>query len=91
MDTYTYLRTIALEIATIWFVAWGLRKKYELDETLDLRGWIVRAVVVLVGFMSLCFRSPEYMYARVIGGGAATAMIVWPNFAYHISRGGRDD
>ena len=86
VDTLTYLKTIALEVMCIWFVAWGLRRKYELDEALDTRAWIVRVTIILIGTVCLLFRSPSFMYERLVFGGAAAAVTVWPNFAYRISR-----
>jgi hypothetical protein len=90
-DTIHYIETIAMDVACVWFAFWGLRRKYELDEKLDRRAWMVRLTIVLIGLVSLLFRSPEFMYERLIFGIAAAAVIVWPNFAYRISRIGKKD
>lgn len=89
VDTFTYIKSIALDITAVWFVGWGLRKKYDLDENLDMRAWTVRIILIVAGFISLFFRSPNFMYVRIIFAGAATVAIVWPNVAYRISRIGR--
>jgi hypothetical protein len=89
VDTFTYIKSIALDITAIWFVGWGLRKRYELDEKLDTRAWTVRIILIVAGFISLFFRSPKFMYVRIIFAGAAAVAIVWPNVAYRISRIGK--
>lgn len=85
VGTVTYIKSIAIDSAALWFVAWGIRKKYDLDLGLSTRGWLIRLLVICCGIFSLCLRSHKYEYVRVVGGLLGIAFLVWPNFAFHLS------
>jgi len=91
IDTINYVRVIAINAACMWFVAWGIRRKYELDYKLDKRAWIIRISIIALGVICLCFRSASFKYERLFFGVAADVFLLWPNFAYHLSVMSRRD
>jgi hypothetical protein len=95
IDTVAYIEACASEAICIWFTAWILRRKYELDETMDRPAWAARLGLIALGIVSLCFRSPSFEYGRLFFAGLAVVVLAWPNLAWRISRvfakGDRDD
>jgi hypothetical protein len=75
-------------IANIWFVAWAVRHRGELDYDLDWNAKIVRWFVV-VACLGLAVQVPQLLnppWFRFTVGAVGIAFLVWPNFAYHVTR-----
>jgi hypothetical protein len=72
-------------IANIWFVAWAVRRKGELDYELDDVAKTIRWVVVLFCLGVSIFR-PQVLGSpalRISVGFTGIAFLVWPNLAYY--------
>ena len=78
-----YASQIAEGAASVWFVFWALRRKYELDEKLDLRAQSLRWIVVAIAFGLTMLSGSGFSAVRVIAGIAGTAFLAWPNLAHH--------
>lgn len=78
--------TIA-SVGAIWVCAWAIRRKGEFDYPLDFTARIIRWLAVIV-FMGLPVEIPQLLTpaARVVLGFTGVAFLVWPNFAYHLTR-----
>jgi hypothetical protein len=76
-------------ICNIWFVVWAIRHKGELDYELDRTAKWIRWIVVAIFLGTPIFR-PELFGARpplrVCVGMVGLLFLVWPNFAYHLTR-----
>lgn len=70
----------------IWFCAWAIRRKGELDYPLDLPAKIIRwvAVAILMGIPANFPELPINTARILIFSGIA--FLAWPNFAYHLTR-----
>ena len=76
-----YASQIAEGTASVWFVFWALRRKYELDEKLSLRAQTLRLIVVAIA-CGLTMLS-GFGAVRVIAWISGTAFLAWPNLAHH--------
>jgi hypothetical protein len=69
----------------VWFAAWGIRRKYQLDLHLDrtaqLLRWVVVAGSVVLGRVGAMTSEP----LRLVSALVFLAFIAWPNFAYHLA------
>jgi hypothetical protein len=76
-------------IANIWFCVWAIRHKGELDYDLDTMAKWIRWTVVAIFLGTPIFR-PELFGPRptlhVCSGMVGLLFLVWPNFAYHLTR-----
>jgi hypothetical protein len=75
-------------IANIWFVVWAISHRGELDYDLDLNAKIIRWFVVVV-CLGLAIQVPQLLnppWFRFTVGLIGIAFLVWPNFAYHLTR-----
>jgi hypothetical protein len=72
----------------MWFVAWAIRRRGELDHQLDVTAKTIRWVVVAL-FLGLPVQAPQLVTSpniRLSLGTIGVAFLVWPNFAYYLTR-----
>ena len=85
--TNSYAKTVLTTSLTLWFAAWAIRYKGELDEKLDpvavrLRWGIVAGTHAVVIFASEWLKYPV---VRVAVWSVGAAFLAWPNLAYHLT------
>jgi hypothetical protein len=89
---FRFYGSLSMQICCMWFAAWGVRKKYELDEAMDLLSRTIRWSGVIVGLMVGYFpRGAELKWVRICGGLIGLAFLCWPNFAVSLSHAFRND
>ena len=74
-------------IANIWFVAWAIRRKGELDYDLDSTAKFVRWVVASF-CLGISILRPEVLKSpnlRIAVGFVGLGFLIWPNLAYHLT------
>lgn len=73
-------------VGSIWFCSWAIRRKGEFDYPLDSAAKIIRWIAVAV-LMGIPASSPSLpINLRRVLGFSGLAFLVWPNFAYHLTR-----
>jgi len=75
-------------IANVWFVAWAIRHRGELDYQLDHAAQIIRWLFVAF-FLGVPIQAPRLLTSpnlRMSFGIVGMAFLVWPNCAYHLTR-----
>lgn len=82
----SYAKTVLTTSLALWFAAWAIRYKGDLDRKLDpisvrLRWGIVTGTHALVIFASDWLRYPA---TRVAVWAVGAAFLAWPNLAYHL-------
>jgi hypothetical protein len=86
----TMLRNVELSaaIANIWFVAWAIRHKGELDHELDRTAKLIRWLVAIVclGVVAQFPQSLNPPPFRVCVAFVGIGFLVWPNFAFYFTR-----
>jgi hypothetical protein len=83
----TPLYSITAAIASVWFVFWGYRRRYDLDYPLDSVARQIRWLMVFLGFgiIIVGLRWITVSYIRWIGLLWMLGFLVWPNFASHLT------
>ncbi len=80
---------ITAAICNIWFVVWAIRSKGELDYDLDPTAKRIRWIVVAI-FLGTPFFRPQLFgprpAVRLCVALVGLLFLVWPNFAYHLTR-----
>jgi hypothetical protein len=80
---------ITAAVCNIWFVVWAIRSRGELDYELDPTAKRIRWVIVAIFLGTPIFR-PELLgprpTLRVCIWTVGLLFLVWPNFAYHLTR-----
>jgi hypothetical protein len=77
-----------IAIANIWFVAWAIRRRGELDNELDSTAKFVRWLLA-TACLGLAVQFPQLVNpppVRVCLGFVGMAFLVWPNFAFYLTR-----
>ena len=85
---------LAESVACIWLSVWAIRKRYEVDETLDHTMQVVRWVTVVAAWGLNQNPGSRWGGLRVIAGFVGLGFPCRPNFAYHtvrLFRGHRND
>jgi hypothetical protein len=82
--TALYASQLAEEAASVWFVSWALRRRYDLDYKLGGTEQILRWVVIGLAFGFTMLRGPGSALVRVIAGILGIAFLAWPNLAHHM-------
>ena len=82
-ETYLYASQLAEEAASVWFVSWALRRRYELDYKLNRREQTLRWVVIALTFGLAMLRGPNLAVVRIVAGISGIAFLAWPNLAHH--------
>ena len=85
-DMFLYASQLAEGAASVWFVSWALRRRYELDCKLDRREQILRWAFIAAAFGLTLLRAPEFSAVRVLAGISGIAFLAWPNLAQHTMR-----
>ena len=85
-DALTYLAALASGAFTIWFMFWGLRRSYELDDQLTRKERVIRWSVVIAGFALALIEGSDTAAEIIRVGGVliAFAFLAWPNFAHMV-------
>jgi hypothetical protein len=83
------LGQISAAICNIWFLVWALRRQGELDYELDSTAKRIRWTVVAI-FLGTPILRPELFNSlpslRLWVALVGLLFLVWPNFAYHLTR-----
>ena|SRR5271157_92319 len=69
---------------SIWFLAWAIRYRAEIDEKLDGRAKALRWGVVGIGFLIASVPGSRFGWVRVLAYVIALLFLCWPNFAYRL-------
>jgi hypothetical protein len=69
---------------SIWFLAWAIRYRYEVDEKLDGPAKAVRWGVVAVGYLIGSVPGSKLGWVRLVAGFTGLLFLCWPNFAYRL-------
>jgi len=81
--TFLYASQLAEDAASVWFVSWALRRRYELDYKLDRREQILRGAVIAFTFGLTLLPGPNFAAVRIVAGISGIAFLAWPNLAHH--------
>lgn len=75
-------------MVTLWVLAWGIRRRGELDHSLDANAKWIRWSVVVLGVLVGFGLGPTLnsVWVAATGWLIATAFLAWPNFAYYLAR-----
>jgi hypothetical protein len=82
-ETLLYAGQLAEGAASVWFVSWALRRRYELDYKLDRREQILRWAVIAFTFGLALLPGPNFAAVRIVVGISGIAFLAWPNLAHH--------
>ena len=80
---------ITAAICNIWFVVWAVRSKGELDYDLDPTAKRIRWIIVAIFLGTPIFRPQLFgprPAVRLCVALVGLLFLVWPNFAYHLTR-----
>ena len=77
----------AAGILCIWLSVWAIRKKSEVDYSLDRTSRVARWVAVAFGFALVYVPGPRLGWLRVTGYLIGLAFLCWPNFSYLLTHG----
>lgn len=78
---FLYARQIVSSAVSVWLIAWGIRRRYELDEELTAREKIIRWAVVLACLAMTFVPGSGLAAVRVIFWLIGLSFVAWPNFA----------
>jgi hypothetical protein len=81
--TFLYASQLAEGAASVWFVSWALRRRYELDYKLDRREQILRWAIIAFTFGLTLLRGSDLAVIRIVAGLSSIAFLAWPNLAHH--------
>lgn len=81
--TILYASQLAEGAASIWFVSWALRRRYELDYKLDQSESILRWSVIVFAFGLTLLGGHSFAVVRIVAGIFGVAFLAWPNLAHH--------
>lgn len=81
--TLLYASQLAEGAASVWFVSWALRRRYELDYKLDRREQILRWAVIALTLGLTLLRGSDFAVVRIVAGLTGIAFLAWPNLAHH--------
>ena len=70
--------------ASIWFVAWAIRRQAEVDENLDRIATILRWSIVALGYLTAALPVRGIGWLQVLGFVVGLLFLCWPNFAYRL-------
>jgi hypothetical protein len=80
-ETLANARRLAQLEVCIWFAAWSIRRRGELDEKLDRAALALRWVVAVAGWLLASRPGPGYV--RAVALILSLAFLCWPNLAWH--------
>jgi peptidoglycan biosynthesis protein MviN/MurJ (putative lipid II flippase) len=83
--TAAYLSLLAKGSVSVWFIAWALRRRYELDEKLGWREQTLRWSAIAVAFAVALLGGSDLAAVRIIAWIVATLFLAWPNLAFHLT------
>jgi hypothetical protein len=67
----------------LWFAAWSIRRKGEMDMRLDRAAHWLRWIVVVGGWLLASIPGGKYGAPRAVAGLVGLAFLCWPNIAQH--------
>jgi hypothetical protein len=83
--TFAYASQLASGAASIWFISWAIRRRYEIDCQLTRKEQVIRWSVVAAGFVLAFLQGGEFEIVRIVAGVLALAFLAWPNFARSVA------
>ena len=69
---------------SIWFAAWAIRYRSEIDEKLDRVAKIVRWSVVVFGYLIASLPGSKLGWVRVVAWFTGLLFLCWPNLAFRL-------
>jgi hypothetical protein len=85
-NVFAYAQQLAVGYVSLWFLAWAIRRRYEMDCQLSRAEQIVRWSTVAVGFGLTFLQGDEYKSIRFVGVVVSLGFFAWPNFARSLSK-----
>lgn len=84
-ETLRYASQLAESAVSVWFIAWAIRRRYELDCELNRSEHIIRWTIVAISLGLAMLRGPGLGLAvvRVAAGVTGLVFLAWPNLAHH--------
>jgi hypothetical protein len=79
--TFAYTSQLVSGAASIWFISWATRRRYDVECQLTRNEHIVRGLIVAAGFGLAFLQGGEFEIVRIVAGIVALAFLAWPNFA----------
>jgi hypothetical protein len=83
--TFQYLSRLSEGVASVWFVAWAIRRRGELGIKLSKLERFVRWLAVAVSFALTLLPGSQLAILRAISGLTGICFVAWPNLAHHLS------
>jgi hypothetical protein len=71
---------------SVWFIVWGLRRRFDLDLKLSRAERKIRWMMVGLGAVVALIPGPSFGYFRLLFGVAGVSFFVWPNLGHHAMR-----
>src|SRR5258708_39031646 len=81
-------RSTWVVVANVWFVAWAIRRRGEFDYELDTTAKFIRWLVAIT-CLGTATQLPQLLNPpslRVCVAFAGLGFLVWPNFAYYLTK-----
>jgi hypothetical protein len=85
-ESLLYIRQLAATAISVWFVAWALRRRYELDIQLKRSEQIARWIVVAGCLAMTLLPGPQFAAVRVVAGIIGISFLAWPNLGHHVMK-----
>ncbi len=82
-ESVVYIRQLAASAASVWFLGWAIRRRYDLDIKLTIAEQIVRWIVVAVCLGMTLLQGLQFAAVRIIAGVIGICFIAWPNLGHH--------
>lgn len=82
-EVYESLSQLAGTYASVWFLCWGLRRRYELDVKLSNLEQKIRWAVVAVASALTLLPGARLASVRIVCFLIGLCFIAWPNLAHH--------
>ena len=83
--TLDYLSRLSGGVASVWFIAWAIRRRGEFDIKLTKLEQLVRWLVAAFCFALTLLPGPRLAIPRVIVGLTGMGFVAWPNLAHRLS------
>jgi hypothetical protein len=80
------LGRLTTEAVCVWLAFWALRRKYGIDYKLDRTAQIVRWSIVAISVPLGRIGALKFEPLRIFSAFLFLAFLVWPNFAYHLTK-----
>ena len=85
-DTLSYLRQIGAGAISVWFIAWAIRRRFDLHSDLTTADQVIRWSIVVVCMTLTLLQGPNLKVVRVMSGICAMCFIAWPDLSHYLMR-----